>query len=299
VGIMPTPIRLQPLSESIQDFTPPQGYQVPDLSSEVLDLPVEAVPEPTPVKEDAFQASMVDLPDLGPLDENPFDLDMSEEPQQVLTAEPPAFPEPELQEKSFSEGMSALPSMDDFSFDMTEDSDSLLKALEPIPTEFAETGTAEVQDTEVLLDEAEPLGSDLQEEDLEYLEETLSGIGMEMPHSVPAPAPVFAAEEEATDPGTRMAPAEVAEPVTSDLSMEPVVASLEKSPEAAPPPVENPSLLPAEATAAQRELLDTILADSMLMEALSKAVVAKLGDKVLREIAWEVIPELAERLPSR
>jgi hypothetical protein len=35
------------------------------------------------------------------------------------------------------------------------------------------------------------------------------------------------------------------------------------------------------------------------MEALSKAVVARLGDKVLREIAWDVIPELVERLPAR
>ncbi len=34
-----------------------------------------------------------------------------------------------------------------------------------------------------------------------------------------------------------------------------------------------------------------------MMDALAKAVVARLGDQALREIAWEVMPELAERLP--
>jgi hypothetical protein len=48
---------------------------------------------------------------------------------------------------------------------------------------------------------------------------------------------------------------------------------------------------------AAKELLDAMLADPVLMDALAKAVVARLGDQVLREIAWDVIPELAERLP--
>ena len=32
------------------------------------------------------------------------------------------------------------------------------------------------------------------------------------------------------------------------------------------------------------------------MDRLAKAVVARLGDQALREIAWEIMPELAERL---
>jgi hypothetical protein len=32
------------------------------------------------------------------------------------------------------------------------------------------------------------------------------------------------------------------------------------------------------------------------MDALVKAVVARMGDQVVREIAWEVMPELAGRL---
>jgi hypothetical protein len=35
------------------------------------------------------------------------------------------------------------------------------------------------------------------------------------------------------------------------------------------------------------------------MDALARAVVARLGDQVLREIAWDVMPELAEKLQRR
>jgi hypothetical protein len=39
-----------------------------------------------------------------------------------------------------------------------------------------------------------------------------------------------------------------------------------------------------------------LLGDPVLMDRLAKALVARLGDQVLREIAWEVMPELAERM---
>jgi len=42
--------------------------------------------------------------------------------------------------------------------------------------------------------------------------------------------------------------------------------------------------------------LQAILANPALMDQLTKAIVAKLSDQALREIAWEVMPELAERL---
>jgi CheY-like chemotaxis protein len=42
--------------------------------------------------------------------------------------------------------------------------------------------------------------------------------------------------------------------------------------------------------------LAALLADSVLMDRLARAVVARLGDQVLREIAWDVIPELMERI---
>ena len=62
---------------------------------------------------------------------------------------------------------------------------------------------------------------------------------------------------------------------------------------AAPGPV--PGVSPEQA----QVLLQALLADPALMDALAKAVVARLGDEVLRELAWEIMPELAGRLQSQ
>ena len=45
-----------------------------------------------------------------------------------------------------------------------------------------------------------------------------------------------------------------------------------------------------------RALVQALVADPVLVDALVKAVVARMGDQVLREIAWEVMPDLAGRL---
>jgi len=45
-----------------------------------------------------------------------------------------------------------------------------------------------------------------------------------------------------------------------------------------------------------RAVVQALLADPLLVDALVKAVVARMGDQVLREIAWEVMPDLAGRL---
>ncbi|MBP1771159.1 MAG: response regulator [Holophagaceae bacterium] len=45
-----------------------------------------------------------------------------------------------------------------------------------------------------------------------------------------------------------------------------------------------------------RAMAQALLADPAMMDALVKAVVARMGDQVLREIAWEVMPDLAGRL---
>jgi hypothetical protein len=59
-------------------------------------------------------------------------------------------------------------------------------------------------------------------------------------------------------------------------------------------------LAPAEQAPASSEqaraVVQAILADPVLVDALVRAVVARMGDQVLREIAWEVMPELAGRL---
>jgi len=43
-------------------------------------------------------------------------------------------------------------------------------------------------------------------------------------------------------------------------------------------------------------LLAALLANPAALDTLSRAVVARLGDQALREIAWEIMPELAEKL---
>jgi len=56
---------------------------------------------------------------------------------------------------------------------------------------------------------------------------------------------------------------------------------------------------PSTVTAEQaRAVVQAMLADPVLVDALVRAVVARMGDQVLREIAWEVMPELAGRLQS-
>ncbi|WP_243383902.1 response regulator [Geothrix alkalitolerans] len=67
-------------------------------------------------------------------------------------------------------------------------------------------------------------------------------------------------------------------------------------------PVEATTAAPGQAPAAPGQAaltpaqVQALLADPALMDALVKALVARMGDQVIREIAWEVMPELAGRL---
>jgi CheY-like chemotaxis protein len=53
---------------------------------------------------------------------------------------------------------------------------------------------------------------------------------------------------------------------------------------------------PAVSSEQAQALVQALLADPVLVDALVKAVVARMGDQVVREIAWEVMPDLAGRL---
>ncbi|BDU74441.1 response regulator [Mesoterricola silvestris] len=64
--------------------------------------------------------------------------------------------------------------------------------------------------------------------------------------------------------------------------------------EAAPLPVAGAVAAPAPVEGA--DPLAALLGDPVLMDRLAKAVVARLGEETLREIAWEVMPEMADRL---
>jgi CheY-like chemotaxis protein len=49
-------------------------------------------------------------------------------------------------------------------------------------------------------------------------------------------------------------------------------------------------------TAPGSDPLAALLEDPALLDRLAEAVVARLGDRILREVAWEVMPEVADRL---
>jgi CheY-like chemotaxis protein len=151
--------------------------------------------------------------------------------------------------------------------------------------------------------------------DLESLDEL--GSGIELP---PLPEPAHAAEAPLGLPVAGLAAAGLAAAAIPLLEKprEAHAVPAEARP-AAPVPVPEPSvaawampaavpqteLAPAapghvDAAPGQAPLtpgqIQALLADPLLMDALVKAVVARMGDQVVREIAWEVMPELAGRL---
>ncbi|WP_257306959.1 response regulator [Geothrix campi] len=167
---------------------------------------------------------------------------------------------------------------------------------------------------------AAPVAEALAEEslsftDLESLDEL--GSGIELP---PLPEPARAAEPPSGLPVAGLAAAGLAAAAIPLLekSREVHVVPAE-APPAALAPVPEPSVAawampaavpqtqlapaaPGHADAAPGQApltpgqIQALLADPLLMDALVKAVVARMGDQVVREIAWEVMPELAGRL---
>lgn len=117
-----------------------------------------------------------------------------------------------------------------------------------------------------------------------------------------AAVPELSAPEAAPEP---LHPAPMPEsPVPEPLALAAAPLAL------APAPLEwvpaTPALAPAPQTlasaslagsgSAAEELVRAIASDPALVDVLAKALVARLSDQVLREIAWEVMPEVAERL---
>lgn len=83
---------------------------------------------------------------------------------------------------------------------------------------------------------------------------------------------------------------------------EPSIPSIPVAPNVPTPvlgaPAESAPVRLAEgATDDAAKLVQALMSDPVMMDALARAVVAKLGDQALREIAWELMPELAEKLP--
>jgi CheY-like chemotaxis protein len=105
----------------------------------------------------------------------------------------------------------------------------------------------------------------------------------------PAPTPPATVPEVLTRSDILDPPPATAETPFAPTAPQPTFAEL-------PLPAPAAELLAAEAAP---DPLAGLLADPVLMDRLAKALVARLGDQVLREIAWEVMPELAERLHTR
>ena len=106
-----------------------------------------------------------------------------------------------------------------------------------------------------------------------------------------APLPEVITLSDILDPP---APPRIAPPEPAPVILEPVVGQA-WPPEFAGAP-EPTAGAQAPAGEAVPDPLAALLADPVLMDRLAKALVARLGDQVLREIAWEVMPELAQRL---
>jgi len=102
---------------------------------------------------------------------------------------------------------------------------------------------------------------------VERVEELLARAGRPKPKAAPAPAPPDDDLEEMFD---ALAEAPPASP-----------AAAAPSPEPAPEPAPRP--MPAVAGLTEGDI-----------DAIARAVVARLSDRVLREIAWDVVPDLAE-----
>lgn len=66
----------------------------------------------------------------------------------------------------------------------------------------------------------------------------------------------------------------------------------------APAPSVPVAMEPKRGDTQAQAVVQAILADPVLVDALVKAVVARMGDQAIREIAWEVMPDLAGRLHS-
>lgn len=159
-----------------------------------------------------------------------------------------------------------------------------------------------------------PAAEALAEESLSFSGlESLDELGgaLELP---PLPEPPAAAEGHPVLPAAL--PAAFAEPLeAAHAAPPPVIAPAISIPEPivpAPVPAEpismaalaaaipavlgQPPAAPGQAVELDPSQIQALLADPRLMDALVKAVVARMGDQVVREIAWEIMPELAGKL---
>jgi len=271
-------------------FLPEPADDLLVLTAEDL-WPEEAVPMlPEPV-----QAASV-LPDVH-LELEELDLDSLQD----LTTEalPPAFeasPEP------------AFPTFDPEPAFPTFDPEPAFPTFDPEPAFPAfDPGLALPDDDDTLvtlsgLEELETLPADVElpapnPDPAPALEAVAEDVFADLPDAasligevVPAPTPYAGAPAPEV-----LEPAAVGSAPVLPVSLEAAPAAAGGQAPAAPGQV-GPGAVAPVAPEQVQALLQALLADPVLVDALVKAVVARMGDQVLREIAWEVMPDLAGRL---
>ena len=160
-------------------------------------------------------------------------------------------------------------------------------AVPHVPGAMAASGSAVTASLPEPEPELPPIPSLNLDEPLSH--EMLAGLAPVAAASVHAPEPVSEMRLETlhgleTDPGVLPA----AEPAPTAWAMAPAPAAPAAAMAAAP--IE--SAAPGDANA----LVQAILADPSARQALLKALLAQGGEQVLREVAWEVLPDLAAKL---
>ena len=214
---------------------------------------------------------------LPPVDPEPFNGAAPAEPGEGYDPEPlapdtvPDFtledalgePEPAVAEDLPAAGAS-LPDSD-IPLDWSDDSDSLVLPPPPAPAESMDSFGQESFTAEDLLDTAAPLP--------------------DPPEAVPEPEAWPLASEDLGAPDITL---------RSELLQEPPAQPVIEPPQATPAVSVEPEVAPA--AGAPADPIAALLSDPVLMDRLAKAMVERMGDQILREIAWEVMPELAERL---
>lgn len=269
-GFLKKPVELRDLADRIQVLL---DTPVPEPAPEPIPEPI---PEPAP-----------ESPEVSPFETLPAasltELQARLNMEDVLElTEEDLYPEEEAPEASLpvEEPLEEELDLEELDLDSLKDISSPEAIEEPVS--FDPLTLPELpQGNDVITVDDLP---DLEEEDARITQET----------------PVFslAPEEE-------LIPEPEEEPEAALQAEEPVAIPLTEEPEAAPP-VEAPAAI-SEATPVEpapvsvqenptaQAILAALLADPALMSTLTQAVAAQLSEKVLREVAWEIMPEIAER----
>lgn len=265
VGNEPSTQELPDLGpESEPTFDPSAFEGLDSLSDEALVPPSSPAPQETPLStEPEFTSDLGEVattPDIEVMDWSP-----SQEPMLGLAA-------------SASEGLDSL-------------SDEALVAP-PAPAFDEEPVFSEPDfpsDLGEVTGSQEAIGIDWTRESEPTLNFTANAPSFVADHlEAPAEEPIVEEKVEAADLDLAALAAEV---MTGEAIPVPTIPATPVVPE--PLPIAPP---PSGSAPDPETVLQALLANPALMDQLVRAIATKLSDQALREIAWEVMPELAERL---